>query len=140
MRHWLRTLLLAALTLMQGCGGGGGADTAAAPVAASTNTSVPAAANVHPISVDSGLANNINLAFTKVTLCAPGSSSNCQTIDNIVVDTGSSGLRVLSSALAASLALQQQVDANGTALIECAQFVDGYTWGPVKLADLKLAG
>ena len=138
-RCLLTTACIAALTLMQGCGGGG-ADTTAPAAAASTNTIATAAANVHPISVDSGLANNINLAFTKVTLCAPGSSTNCQTIDNIVVDTGSSGLRILSSALAGSLALQQQVDAKGAALIECAQFVDGYTWGPVKLADLKLAG
>jgi hypothetical protein len=75
-----------------------------------------------------------------VTLCAPGSSTNCQTIDNIVVDTGSSGLRILASALSTKLALAQQTDASGNPLVECAHFVDGYTWGPVKLADLKLAG
>ncbi|MBE0615777.1 MAG: DUF3443 domain-containing protein [Burkholderiales bacterium] len=146
MRYGLASALLAALTLIQGCGGGGGGGgDAAAPAptpaaAPSAVTTVSTAANVHPISVNPGLSNNINLAFTSVTLCAPGSSTNCQTIDNIVVDTGSSGLRVLSSALSATLGLRQQVDAGGTPLIECAHFVDGYAWGPVKLADLKLSG
>lgn len=133
--------LLAALALLQGCGGGGG-DTAAAPAAAAptSNSIAVAGANVHPISVDAGLGGNVNLAFASVTLCAPGSTSNCQTIDNVVVDSGSSGLRILASALSATLALAQQTDAGGNPLVECAHFVDGYTWGPVKLADLKLAG
>ena len=141
-RNRFATVLLAALALIQGCGGGGGGgggSSSDAP-APSINTVVPAAPNVQPVSVERGLANNVNLLTTSVTLCAPGSSSNCQTIDNIVVDTGSSGLRILFSALAPSLALGQQADANGTAVVECAHFVDGYTWGPVKLADVKLAG
>jgi len=141
-RNRFATVLLAALALIQGCGGGGGGgggSSSDAP-APSINTVVPAAPNVQPVSVERGLANNVNLLTTSVTLCAPGNSSNCQTIDNIVVDTGSSGLRILFSALAPSLALGQQADANGTAVVECAHFVDGYTWGPVKLADVKLAG
>lgn len=141
MRNWLTTGLMAACALIQGCGGGGGGgDSTPAAAVPSINTNAPGAANVHPISVNLGLIGNVNLAFASVTLCAPGSSSNCQTIDNIVVDSGSSGFRVLSSALDASLALVQQTDVEGNPLVECAHFVDGYTWGPVKLADLKLAG
>ncbi|MDP2639666.1 MAG: DUF3443 domain-containing protein [Betaproteobacteria bacterium] len=132
--------LLAAFALIQGCGGGGGSTAAPAAAAPSGDTIAPPGANVHPISVNLGLIGNVNLAFTSVTLCAPGSSSNCQTIDNIVIDTGSSGLRIVSSALAASLALTQQTDVKGNPVVACAHFVDGYTWGPVKLADLKLAG
>ncbi len=141
-RNGFTLVLLAAFALVQGCGGGSGSGSAATPAATtpSSNTIAPAGANVHPISVDPGLGGNINLAFAGVTICAPGSSTNCQTIDNIVVDTGSSGLRILSSALAATLALGQQTDAIGNPVVECAHFVDGYTWGPVKLADLKLAG
>ena len=30
--------------------------------------------------------------------------------------------------------------ASGGPLLECAQFADGYTWGPVKLADVHIAG
>ena len=144
MRNPLGIALLAGLALLHGCGGGGGSDSAAAaaaaPAAPVSGTIATTAANVHPISVDVGLGGNVNLAFVSVTLCAPGNGSNCQTIDNIVLDTGSSGLRVLSSALSATLALTPQSDANGNTLAECAHFVDGYTWGPVRLADLKLAG
>ena len=132
--------LLAAFALIQGCGGGGGGAAAPAAAAPSGDTIAPPGANVHPISVNLGLVGNVNLAFTSVTLCAPGSSSNCQTIDNIVIDTGSSGLRIVSSALAASLALTQQTDVKGNPVVACAHFVDGYPWGPVKLADLQLAG
>ena len=65
---------------------------------------------------------------------------NCQTIDHIQVDTGSSGLRLLSSVLSPALSLPQQVDANGNPLVECVQFVDGFSWGPVKQADMHVAG
>jgi hypothetical protein len=54
------------------------------------------------------------------------------------VDTGSSGLRILSSAL--TLQLPQQTDQNGAPIVECNEFVDGVTWGPVQTADVKLAG
>jgi len=100
---------------------------------------VLAGSNVQPISVSAGLGGTVNLAFTSVILCAPG-SSNCQSIDNVLIDTGSSGLRIMASALSASLALPQQTDTGGNPVVECGHFVDGYTWGPVKLADLKMSG
>ena len=131
--------LLAAVLSAQGCGGGGGgAATTAAPTASGAST-VAAAANVQPIAVNAGLASNVDLAFVSVTLCAPGSSASCQTIDNLILDTGSSGLRVFAP-LVAALALPLQKDANGNAVAECAQFADGATWGSVRLADLKIAG
>jgi hypothetical protein len=132
-------LLFAALALFQGCGGGGGSSTSTS--ATGTSTAVLTGPNVQPISVNAGLGGTVNLAFTSVTLCAPG-GGNCQTIDNILVDSGSTGLRVMASALSASLslALPKQTAANGDALGECGHFVDGYTWGPVKLADLKISG
>ena len=141
MRKFLASALVSALASIQGCGGGGGggggSNSAAAPAA---NTIAAAGQNVQPIAVNSGPNNTIvNLAFTSVTLCAPNSSV-CQTIDNVFVDTGSSGLRIVSMALSASLALQQQTDAGGSPVVECAQFADGFTWGPVKLADVKIAG
>jgi hypothetical protein len=94
--------------------------------------------NFQSIVVNAGPANNyFNGAFTSVTVCAPGQSS-CQTIDGILVDTGSTGLRVLSSSL--TLSLPQQADASGAPIAECFQFLDGYTWGPVKTADVKMGG
>jgi hypothetical protein len=94
--------------------------------------------NFQSIVVNAGPANNyFNGAFTTVTICVPGQSS-CQTIDGILVDTGSSGLRVLASSL--TLPLPQQTDAGGAPVAECFSFLDGFTWGPVKSADIKLGG
>src|SRR3954471_11705643 len=79
------------------------------------------AQNVQPIVVNAGPANNYaNGLFTSVTVCVPGTSS-CQTIDGVLVDTGSSGLRLLSSVL--TLSLPQQTS-NGNPVVECNQFVD----------------
>jgi len=87
--------------------------------------------------VNSGPNNDyVNGLFTSVTICVPGTST-CQTVSGILVDTGSSGLRVLSSAM--NLTLPQQTS-NGAAVVECAQFQDGFTWGPVQSADIKLSG
>jgi hypothetical protein len=106
--------------------------------AASNNVVAGPAQNVQPITVNSGPANNyVNGLFTSVTICVPGSTTSCQTIDGMLVDTGSSGVRVLSSVL--TLALPQQT-ANGNPVVECNQFLDGFTWGPVQMADVAMAG
>jgi len=83
-----------------------------------------------------------NILYVKVTLCAPGSTTNCQTIDHIQVDTGSQGVRILSSAItnASLLNALQPVAAGSGALAECVEFVDGYSWGPVVTADLHVGG
>ena len=95
--------------------------------------------NFQTITVNAGPSGDyLNGAFTSVTICVPGQSSSCQTISGVLIDTGSSGVRVLSSAL--TLPLPQQNDASGSPLVECAQFLDGFTWGPVQTADVKLAG
>jgi hypothetical protein len=112
-----------------GCGGGGG-----------NSGSIPASSqtNVQTITVNGGpLSDYPNAAFTSVTVCVPGTST-CQTIDDVLVDTGSSGLRLLSSALKLSLPAQQT---GGSNLGECVQFADlFYIWGSIQTADVKLAG
>lgn len=140
LRNWLIPVLFAALTLIQGCGGGGGNGSSSSTATTGTNPVVITGSNAQPISVDAGLGGSVNLPFTSVTLCVPGDSANCQTIDHIVVDTGSIGLRIMSSVLDPSLSLLQQTDVSGISVAECAHFADGITWGPVKLADLKIAG
>lgn len=79
-----------------------------------------------------------NTAFTSVTICVPNSTSQCQTIGGVLVDTGSAGFRVLSSAL--TLSLPQQKDSGGNPIAECTLFVSAETWGPVATADITLAG
>ena len=103
------------------------------------------ASNVQPIVVDAGPApqsfTTINEAFVTVTVCIPGTST-CQTIDHVLVDTGSSGLRLLSAAGGGelNLALPQATDSSGNPLYECLAFLDGYTWGSVSTADITVAG
>jgi hypothetical protein len=127
--HW--SIALLALSLA-GCGGGGGGG--------GSGGMPPAPQNVQPLSVDVGPAGITNILFVSVTVCAPGSSSNCQTIDHVQVDTGSAGLRLMASVLSPTLALPQQLAPDGNPLVECIQFVDGFSWGPVKLADMHIAG
>lgn len=131
MQRWSIAALAVVLGCLGGCGGGGGSD---------GNTPPKTPQNVQSITVDAGPANIPDIPFITITLCAPGSTSNCQTIDHIEVDTGSTGLRILSSVLSASLSLPQQQDASGDPLVACAQFADGFSWGPVKTADLRVAG
>ncbi len=59
---------------------------------------VQQANNVQPIVVDAGppTVGAVDEPFTSVTVCVPNTTT-CQTIDHILVDTGSSGLRLLSS-------------------------------------------
>jgi hypothetical protein len=105
----------------------------------SSSSSTPATntTNSQPISVDGGPAQNYeNGVFTTVQICVPGSST-CQQISNILVDTGSYGLRILASAL--SLSLPEQTDASGNTIAECALFVDSFTWGPVAAATIDIA-
>lgn len=93
--------------------------------------------NVQSVVVNAGPNNDyVNGLFTTVTVCVPG-SSNCQSISGVLVDTGSEGLRILSSALTLTLPAQT---AGGAPIVECAQFQDGFTWGAVQTADVKMAG
>lgn len=97
-------------------------------------------ANVASVTVGAGPAgvNALNTLYTSVTVCVPGSTTECQTIDNIQVDTGSYGLRLLSQVV--TLTLPVAPAASGGGLVECTEFVDGYSWGPVVLVDLQIAG
>jgi hypothetical protein len=76
-----------------------------------------------------------------VTLCSPGSGA-CKTIDHILLDTGSTGLRVFASVLNAvpALALPPQQVGGSSTITECAQFLNAVAWGSIKLADVRLGG
>ena len=106
-----------------------------------SSNSNSASNNSQTINVNAGPAGGYaNGVFTSVSICVPG-SSNCTTVNGILVDTGSFGLRVLASALGSlDGSLAQQKDAKGNSILECAQFVDSVVWGPVKTADVSLAG
>ena len=104
----------------------------------STTVAQSTTPNVQPISVAKIATSTRNMLQTSVTLCVPGTGT-CQTIDNIQVDTGSQGLRILASALSPALALPAVSTSNGSAAAACTVFGSGYTWGSVRSADIKLA-
>jgi hypothetical protein len=95
--------------------------------------------NVAELTVDFGApgVRYLNGLFTTVTVCVPG-TSDCRDIDHVLVDTGSAGLRVLKSVL--TLSLPAATDDSGAVLAECTQFVDSFIWGPLAIADLRMAG
>jgi hypothetical protein len=121
-----------ALAFLAGCGGSS-SSTVPPP-------SGPTVNNTQAIQVKQGPANNYaNGIFTDVTICVPGSSS-CQDIPNVLVDTGSFGLRLLDSLVTVALP-QSPGDSSGNVLRECQSFADGsYVWGPVATADIQMAG
>jgi hypothetical protein len=132
--------------LLSACGGGnsGGGGSSSAPAPAQSVTNAPAsppvlASNAAAVAVDFGVIGVQNVLSVSVTVCAPG-TTQCQTIDHVLVDTGSAGLRLFASQLPASVALPQQQDASGNLLTECMQFFDGYTWGSVRIADVHVGG
>ena len=132
MRRFFLLILFGSLLVVTGCGGGGSSSNGG------SGGGGGAVANTVPIVVDAGPTVNSDTAFVSVTVCVPG-TSNCQTVPNVVVDTGSSGLRILKSAIP-NLSLPQQNGPLGNPLVECAQFASFFTWGPVMTADVKVAG
>ena len=133
MRRFFLLILFGSLLVVTGCGGGGSSSNGG------SGGGGGAVANTVPTVVNAGpTANSVDSAFVSVTVCVPG-TSNCQTVPNVVVDTGSSGLRILKSAIP-HLSLPQQNGPLGNPLVECAQFASFFAWGPVMTADIKMAG
>lgn len=128
--------LLTLLTVLVACGGG----SSSAP--SGGNGDLPTGSNVVDLVVDGGPdGNQANLLYASVTICKPGSTSLCTTIDHVLVDTGSVGLRLLASAVPADLQLPAAKNAKGNVLLGCANFLDySFAWGPLALADVKLGG
>jgi hypothetical protein len=147
MRKILMIAACVAATTLFGCGGGGTGNAASpstqsssgAPASASTPASAPSSTvqNQQPIAVKEVYSNYANELTTSVTICVPG-TTNCQTINNVLVDTGSFGLRLISAAV--TLPLARTTAAAGGTLADCAVFDSGFAFGSVATADIKLAG
>ena len=143
MRKYL-ALAFIQILILTGCGGGGGGYGGSSGSSGGVMSACSAAttSNVEPIIVDQGptaLQNAgfaaVNEAFVSVKVCVPGSSSY-QTVDHIQVDTQSSGLRILASALT-SITLPAALDASNNPMAECLAFADGSSWGSLATADIQ---
>ena len=125
-RHLLvRARLLTLFLLFSGIAGCGGGSGSSGPPAVYSNQVV--------VSLLSG---QWNIPTVSVTLCLPGTAT-CQTVDNILLDTGSVGLRISHSVLTLNL---PPVTDNGSNVDECYQFSSGSVFGPVVSADVVLGG
>jgi hypothetical protein len=155
--HALRMGLCAVLCLCAiACSGGGGgvaggssgggsssggtsSSSSSSSGGTSSSSSGAGTGNVASVIIDQGPSNaSVNTLFATVTVCVPGSTTSCQTIDHIQVDTGSYGLRILAPVL--TLTLPVETLTGGNSLVECTQFVDGFSWGPIVSADVQIAG
>jgi hypothetical protein len=150
--------LLAFLLTQSGCGGSSSPDTSSQVSCPAANTSCTSAtgANAIPTSTSTSLPLYVadssttgqwgyaNEPLVSVTVCTPNhtSSSQCQTISNVLLDTGSFGLRVFGSAITNSNVqlAQQTINVQGESLNvgECAEFGTGADWGAVMSGDVKL--
>ncbi len=127
----IRLALVAALPCALGCGDG-----SPAPLP----FHVAEGDNVLSLSVNGvhcAKGSYLNKPCVSVTVCAPG-TADCQTIDDVLLDTGSFGLRVFKQVLTVSL--PNVSSSGGGSLAECVHFADGTAdWGPVATADVVLA-
>ena len=143
---------------LAGCGGGGGSSNASTSSASGTSTPAAAVstafADPTAVPVSSGSANTVpivvssfsnvrNFPMVSVKVCQPnsgGTGVTCSTIDNVLVDTESFGLRLFASAIPTStLNLLTQQTQSGQTVAECASFGSGNTWGTVRAADVSLS-
>src|SRR5262249_53551373 len=107
-----------AVTLLLGCGSSGGSNSPGPNVLSIT---------INPASA--AICKFANDPCTQVTICQLGTSI-CQTISDVLVDTGSSGLRIFSSALTLTLP--------SSPIGECLYFGSGTDWGAVHTVDVIL--
>jgi hypothetical protein len=91
--------------------------------------------NLIPVSVNGASCNAYpNEPCVSVTVCTPGTDI-CQTVDGILLDTGSFGLRIFKQVL--NIPLTQDMTGSGS-LAECYQFLSFTFWGPVETAGVIL--
>jgi hypothetical protein len=119
---------------LYGCGKSGGAGGGTSSSASSGNSG----ANSMSVQIGGSCGVNIpNSICGSVTVCTPGTST-CQTISNILIDTGSIGLRLFSSAI--SVALTAETNSAKQLIGECEAFGSGNAWGSVSLGDVVIGG
>ncbi|HVJ06180.1 MAG TPA: DUF3443 family protein [Candidatus Saccharimonadales bacterium] len=134
--------------LLLGLACGGGSSASKASTGGGTTPTIPGTptatgtVNTVPISVNAGPSTKFaytNGVFVSVTICKPGTST-CATVPDVLLDTGSTGLRLLSSTVTAA-GLTNVSLGGTTTLTNCVQYLDNsYNWGPVALADIQMGG
>lgn len=99
----------------------------------------PKLSDTNVAAVEVGCNDKVNQPCVSVTICQSGTTT-CTTVDKILIDTGSYGLRIFESKLS-SLSLPRVTLAGGGTLAECQGYLDNSSdWGPVAKADVGIGG
>ena len=125
---------LLGVMILVGVVGCGGSNSSAAKTTVVSNTATLTASS-GPNGLAGGIVNGL---YVTVTVCQHG-TTNCVPINNVQVDTGSVGLRLVQGTLG-SVTLTP-INVNGSPLEECRQYGDtSYSWGPLEFADVQIGG
>ena len=93
--------------------------------------------NIVPIEVRQVTPTQYNKLFVDVTVC--NAARQCRTVPDVLVDTGSTGLRLLRGALD-GLDLAPVKDPRGRALGNWSSFGSGDLWGTMHVAQVRIGG
>ncbi len=132
-------LVLCLALALSACGGGGGGSSATVVAAYPVSLATLSDANVIPVVVESGPGRNVNMPYVTVTVCSPG-TQHCQSINNVLLDTGSTGLRLFANQIDPAVTLPPHRIGDSSTISECAQFLSMVAWGSVRQADVVLGG
>jgi hypothetical protein len=125
---------LLGVMIFVGVVGCGGSNSSAAKTTVVSNTATLTASS-GPNGLVGGVVNGL---YVTVTVCQHGTTT-CITINNVQVDTGSVGLRLVQGTLG-SVTLTP-INVNNSPLEECRQYGDtSYSWGPLEFADVQIGG
>ena len=128
-------LILFVLLFLPGCGGGGGGGSSSSSSQTTNVLSLTVNGSTCNSSINAGYPND---PCVSITVCSPTDTSNCVTINSILLDTGSYGLRIFKQALG-GVPLTQVTSSSGGSLAECVQYADFTSdWGPVQMASVIL--
>lgn len=130
-------LLLLTFLPLYGCGGGASSSTTPEVLCSGGTPSTSQTPSSDQMVVyQSTCQGSVNTPVVTLRICVP-STTTCEDVPNILVDLGSTGLR-LSHTLSISSQLPQESE-NGGSITECYAFVSGYNYGPVVTATVTLA-
>lgn len=135
-----RLIGLLGLIALSGCGGGGSSSAGGGGTATNQHNFSGGGNNVVQMTVGQTTNGYINEPLVSVKVCNP-SNSQCVTVNNVLVDTGSYGLRLLGTTVS-SIGLTAMQDPNNAAntIDECLPFADGFAWGMVSSAMVTVGG
>ncbi|HEY3598464.1 MAG TPA: DUF3443 domain-containing protein [Paraburkholderia sp.] len=135
-KDWMKVVgAVVVVSLLAACGGGGGGSGSSQ----SGNAPAPNVPNSVAVTVDQGVSRFANIPTVSVTVCAPGTST-CQTIDHVLLDTKSFGLRLVAASLGSLASSLPGLPSGSGQLAQCTIFADGFTWGTIRTADVKIGG